>query len=273
MGKKAVYFLLSFFCLWGVWASAWGSPFAYITNYASNDVYVIDTATNAVIGDPIKVGLHPWGVAVNPSGTRVYVANEYSNNVSVIDTATNVVVGAPIPVGTDTIAFGQFIGPTPATTVWAGTVSFSVKVTSQETDDSGNQKLLTSNNTFAGTMSLYVGENGLATNAKGCYLELLGNDGTTICIKDIAAVSTESQKSRSERFLLVGLGTFTTTIGGNPVACNTYIDGKGTLKQDSSNNLISIGLSGKITGGVGSDFVFAGTINNTTLTKQADTSF
>ncbi len=101
----------------------------------------------------------------------------------------------------------------------------------------------------------------------------MGNDGTTICIKDIAAVSTESQKSKSEKFLLVGPGTFTSTIEGNPVTGNAYVDGKGTLKQDSSNNLISIGLSGKIGGGVGSDFVFAGTINNTTLTKQADTSF
>ena len=77
----------------------------------SNNVSVIDTATNTVIGAPIPVGTSPVGVAVNPSGTQVYVANMGSNNVSVIDTATNAVIGAPIAVGARPYAFGQFIGP------------------------------------------------------------------------------------------------------------------------------------------------------------------
>ncbi len=122
-------------------------------------------------------------------------------------------------------------------------------------------------------MSLYVGENGMTTNSKGCYLEFLGDDGKSICIQAIAGISTESQKSKSEKALLVGSGDFTTTIEGTPATGNAYIDAKATLKQDSSNNLISIGLSGKVGGGVGSDFVFSGTLNNTSLTKQAGTSF
>ncbi len=61
-------------------------------------------------------------------------------------------------------------------------------------------------------MSLYVGNNGLTKSAEGCYLKFLGGDGTSICIKDIAGISTESQKSKSEKALLVGLGDFTTTI-------------------------------------------------------------
>jgi hypothetical protein len=132
---------------------------------------------------------------------------------------------------------------------------------------------LTFNQTFAGTISLYVIENGMTTNSKGCYLEILSDDGKSICIQAIAGISTESQKSKSEKGLLVGLGDFTTTIEGTPVTGNAYIDAKATLKQDSSNNLISIGLSGKVGGGVGSDFVFSGTLNNTSLTKQAGTSF
>jgi YVTN family beta-propeller protein len=98
MGKKVFYLLLSFTCLWGVWSDAWGAPFAYITNYSSNDVSVIDTATHTVVGSPIPIGSVPYGVAVNPSGTRVYVAN-VSNSVTVIDTETNTVIDSPIAVG------------------------------------------------------------------------------------------------------------------------------------------------------------------------------
>ena len=156
---------------------------------------------------------------------------------------------------------------------WSGKFSFSLKITSKETDHSGNQKFLTFNQPFAGTMSLYVGENGMTTNSKGCYLEFLGDDGKSICIQDIAGISTESQKSKSEKALLVGAGTFTTTIEGTPVTGNAYLDVKATLKQDSSNNLIVMGLSGKVGGGVDSDFVFSGTLNHTSLTKQAGTSF
>jgi YVTN family beta-propeller protein len=49
-----------------------GEPFAYIPNYESNTVSVIDIATNTVVWS-ISVGAEPWGVAVSPDGTRVYV--------------------------------------------------------------------------------------------------------------------------------------------------------------------------------------------------------
>jgi YVTN family beta-propeller protein len=80
-------------------SQAWAAPFAYITNGASNNVTVIDTATNTVVGAPIAVGAGPFGIAVNQTGTRVYVTNFFSDSVSVIDTATNTVVGTPIAVG------------------------------------------------------------------------------------------------------------------------------------------------------------------------------
>jgi len=84
-------------------------PFAYVTNLFSNNVTVIDTATNMVVGPPIPVGNTPRGVAITPDGTRAYVANQGSNDVFVIDTATNMVVGPPIPVGT--LPFGVAITP------------------------------------------------------------------------------------------------------------------------------------------------------------------
>jgi YVTN family beta-propeller protein len=58
---------------------------------------VIDTATNTVVGTPIRVGNYPYGVAVTPDGKHVYVANG-SGTVSVIATATNTVV-ATVAVG------------------------------------------------------------------------------------------------------------------------------------------------------------------------------
>jgi YVTN family beta-propeller protein len=68
----------------------------YVANSGSNNVSVIDTATNTVI-KTIPVGAQPYGVAVNLSGTKVYVTNQESANVSVIDTVTNTVT-ASIPV-------------------------------------------------------------------------------------------------------------------------------------------------------------------------------
>src|ERR1035438_3795977 len=73
------------------------AQFAYITNSGSNNVSVINTATNTVTAT-VNVGSGPFGVAVNPAGTFVYVTNETSNNVSVINTATNTVT-ATVNVG------------------------------------------------------------------------------------------------------------------------------------------------------------------------------
>ena len=69
----------------------------YAPNRFSNNVSVIDTATNTVIAT-IPAGTFPVNAAVTPNGSRVYVSNNSSNNVSVIDTATNTVI-ATVPVG------------------------------------------------------------------------------------------------------------------------------------------------------------------------------
>ncbi len=40
---------------------------AYVTNFQDDNVSVIDTATNAVVGAPIPVGDGPGGVAICPA--------------------------------------------------------------------------------------------------------------------------------------------------------------------------------------------------------------
>lgn len=72
-------------------------PFAYVANLGSDDVTVIDTASNTVVAT-IAVGSDPDGVAVSPDGKRVYVSNFGSHNVSVIDTERQA-VAATISVG------------------------------------------------------------------------------------------------------------------------------------------------------------------------------
>ena len=48
---------------------AGAAPFAYITNCDSNNVSVIDTATNKVTAN-VPVGSEPYGVAVAPDGKK-----------------------------------------------------------------------------------------------------------------------------------------------------------------------------------------------------------
>jgi YVTN family beta-propeller protein len=64
--------------------------YAYIANPSSNNVSVIDTATNTLIST-VDVGQFPLGIAVTPDGKKVYVANSNSNNISVIGAATKTV--------------------------------------------------------------------------------------------------------------------------------------------------------------------------------------
>ncbi|WP_158515446.1 beta-propeller fold lactonase family protein, partial [Kitasatospora sp. MBT63] len=77
--------------------------YAYVPNFSSKNVSVVDTATNTAIGNPISVPGSPTDAAVSPDGTRVYVTHNSSQgaqgSVSIISTATNSVIGTPITVG------------------------------------------------------------------------------------------------------------------------------------------------------------------------------
>ena len=79
----------------------------YTSNFHTNNVSVIDLATNTVI-ETIPVGQFPSGIALHSTGSRAYVPNWVSNSVSVIDTASNTVIQT-ITVGQAPSAFGQFV--------------------------------------------------------------------------------------------------------------------------------------------------------------------
>ena len=63
----------------------------YVPNSSTDDVSVIDSATNTVV-DTIDAGRQPNNIEFNPSNTNIYVTNRDSDDVSVIDSATNAVV-------------------------------------------------------------------------------------------------------------------------------------------------------------------------------------
>jgi YVTN family beta-propeller protein len=67
---------------------------AYVTQAGINTdgeftVSKIDTASSAVVGEPIEVGNFPTSIAITADGMQAYVGNERSNTVSVIDTASH----------------------------------------------------------------------------------------------------------------------------------------------------------------------------------------
>ena len=69
---------------------------AYVTNYSSGNVTVIDTASKTVVTSVETVAM-PVGVVVSPDGARAYVANSFSNSVTVIDTTKFTREQIPMP--------------------------------------------------------------------------------------------------------------------------------------------------------------------------------
>ena len=59
---------------------------AYVTNYTSNTVSYIDTATNTVVGSPLSVAEKPYGISTSPDGSILYVAS--ANGTAMYDAKT-----------------------------------------------------------------------------------------------------------------------------------------------------------------------------------------
>jgi len=98
---------------------------AYVPNYGSQSVSVIDTDTNAVVAT-IPVGNNPSSAAITPDGRTVYVTEAGDNDVIRIKTATNEAVGEPIPVGANPI--GIAITPDGKKALVANNVASSISV-------------------------------------------------------------------------------------------------------------------------------------------------
>jgi YVTN family beta-propeller protein len=157
---------------------AGAAPFAYITNLGSNNVSVIDTASNSVTAT-IPVCCGPSGVAVNPAGTRVYVVTALvsiaGSSVLVIDTASNSVM-ATIPVGSAP-ANGVAVNP-------AGT-----RVYVANFSDNNVSVIDTASNSVTATIPVCCGPSGVAVNPAGTRVYVANFSDNNVSVIDTASNS------------------------------------------------------------------------------------
>lgn len=219
---------LVFFSITIFSANAFAAPYAYIANWGSANVSVLDTATNTVVAT-IPVGTAPAGVAVNLLGTRVYVTNDYDNTVSVIDTSTNAVV-ATIPVGTE--PYGVAVNP-------AGT---RVYVANNNSWGSGTVSVIdTSSNTVVATIPVGTGPYGVAVNPAGTRVYV-----TNISSSNVSVIDTSSNTVVAT----IPVGSYPRGIAVNPAGTRVYVantvNGNVSVIDTSTNTVaatISVGSS------------------------------
>jgi DNA-binding beta-propeller fold protein YncE len=75
--------------MFGPASPANGVPFAYVTNYASNDVFQYDAGGPGLLAPlsppTVATGTNPEGMAFSPDGQSLYVTNQGGHNVSQYD--------------------------------------------------------------------------------------------------------------------------------------------------------------------------------------------
>ena len=74
---------------------------AYVSNYTSSNISVIDLTTNQVT-NTISVGDNPWGIALSPDESKAYVVVSGEGKVKVIDLSTSTIT-SDISVGSQPI--------------------------------------------------------------------------------------------------------------------------------------------------------------------------
>ena len=88
-------------------ASASAAQLAVVGERESNQVSLIDTSTNKVVGQPVATGEGPASVAITPDGKYAYVADVFGESVSVIETGLRRKVGE-IEVGNEPFGIALF---------------------------------------------------------------------------------------------------------------------------------------------------------------------
>ena len=151
--------------LWGSSQVAYAQARAYVANFGSNSVSVIDTSSNTVVAT-VGVGSQPNGVAITPDGTRAYVANG-GGDVWVIDTSSNTVV-AKVVVGS--YPTGVAITPDGARAYVTRANGNSVSV------------IATSSNTVVATVGVGTGPVGVAITPDGTRAYVTNADSGTVSV-------------------------------------------------------------------------------------------
>ena len=174
----------------------------YVANFGSNDVTVIDGATNTTAKVTDASASSPEGVAVDPVTNKTYIANGRSGNVTVIDGATN--SEATVSVGTN--PFSVDVNP----------VTNKVYVANQNT---GDVTIIDGVTNSTSTVSTGASPQAVAVNpiTDKIYVANLGSDITVI---DGATNATTS----------VTAGAGPEAVAVNPVTNKIYV-----ANQNSAN--------------------------------------
>lgn len=198
------------------WSTTAAQTRAYVTNFFSDTVSVINTTNNTLV-TTIPVGSHPIAVATTPDAARVYVANQNSANVSVINTATNAVIA--------TVAVG--IGPSGVAITPNGTRAY---VTNQGSDTVSI--INTATNTVVTTVPVGVAPFAVVISPNGTRAYVtnrLSNSVTVINTADNTIITT----------IAVGVDPFavaTSPDGTRAYVANTYSNTVSVI--DTSNNTV-----------------------------------
>lgn len=152
---------------------ALAARYAYTGNYKGDNVSVIDTATNQVVGAPIPAGDGPYTMAITPNGATLLVANGISKDVSVIDTQTKQNV-ATIPIGFEA---GTLAITPDGKTAWA---------TNEEADGAVAIDLAT-NATLGAPFPVGGRPWGLAFTQDGKNAWITNDEANTVSVLDVAS--------------------------------------------------------------------------------------
>ncbi len=167
---------LFFWVFTATWVSqTQAAPFAYIPNYVGDNITVIDIATNTVSTTITGEYLNdPYGIAVNPAGTKAYVTNSGGNTVSVIDTTSNAETHF-VTVGTT--PYGIAINPAGTKVYVANYGSHSISVIDTET------------NLVTGTVTVGNSPVGIAVHPAGTKIYVGNYSGDTVSVIDATTLA------------------------------------------------------------------------------------
>jgi YVTN family beta-propeller protein len=212
----------------------------YVANLNSNNVTVIDGATN--IMTTVAAGTNPNAVAVNQVTNKIYVTNETSNDVTVIDGATNATTTVPAgtwprfvavdPV-TNKIYVANFTsgnvtvidGSTNATTtVAAGTKPFAVALNPVTNKiyvanyGSGNVTVIDGATNATTTVVAGTAPGGAAVNPVTNKIYVANRNSNNVTVIDGVTNTTST----------VATGTNPSRVAVNPVTNKIYVTNAGT---------------------------------------------
>ena len=185
---------------------------AYVTNFGSNTLSVIDTVGLTLLSPDITVGSGPRGVALNPATSRAYVANS-DGTLSVIDITSNTVV-ASVTLGGGGGSWGVAVIPALNRVYVAN--SFGATLTVVDT----------TTNTVVSNVTVGAGPRGVAVNPAANRVYVANSGGNSVSVID--AVSNLVLNTISN----VGLSA-PQDIAANTASGQIYV-------ANGSNNLLSV---------------------------------